>query len=51
LHHTNIVPVFGVGQQDGHHDFVMQFIARLGLDAVLAEVRELRDRSAPPPGK
>ena len=31
--------------------FVMQFIAGLGLDVVLAEVRELRDRSAPPPGK
>src|SRR5262249_28974077 len=26
LHHTNIVPVFGVGRQDGHHYFVMQFI-------------------------
>ena len=32
LHHTNIVPVFGVGRQDGHHYFVMQFIAGLGLD-------------------
>ena len=26
LHHTNIVPVFGVGHQDGHHYYVMQFI-------------------------
>ena len=33
LHHTNIVPVFGVGRQDGHRYFVMQFIAGLGLDA------------------
>ena len=30
LHHTNIVPVFGVGEQDGHHFFVMQFIAGSG---------------------
>ncbi len=30
LHHTNIVPVFGVGRQDGHHYFVMQFIAGWG---------------------
>jgi hypothetical protein len=51
LHHTHIVPVFGVGRQDGHHYFVMQFIAGLGLDVVLAEVHELRDRSAPPPRK
>src|SRR5262249_36214972 len=25
LHHTNIVPVFGVGEQDGCHYYVMQF--------------------------
>jgi WD40 repeat protein/tetratricopeptide (TPR) repeat protein len=42
LHHTNIVPVFGVGCQDEHHYFVMQFIAGLGLDAVLEDLRRLR---------
>jgi WD40 repeat protein/serine/threonine protein kinase len=42
LHHTNIVPVFGVGQQDGHHYYVMQFIAGLGLDLVLQDLRRLR---------
>jgi serine/threonine protein kinase len=42
LHHTNIVPVFGVGQQDGLHYYVMQFIQGLGLDLVLDEVRRLR---------
>ncbi len=42
LHHTNIVPVFGVGRQDGHHYFVMQFIAGLGLDRVLDHLRRLR---------
>src|SRR5262245_40571204 len=26
LHHTNIVPVYGVGEQDGLHYYVMQFI-------------------------
>ncbi len=35
LHHTNIVPVFGVGEQDGLPYYVMQFIQGLGLDAVL----------------
>ncbi len=42
LHHTNIVPVFGVGRQDDHHYFVMQFIAGLGLDVVLDDLRRLR---------
>src|SRR5215471_11246455 len=46
LHHTNIVPVFGVGRQDGHHYFVMQFIAGLGLDAVLEDLRRLRRAKA-----
>ncbi len=30
LHHTNIVPVFGVGRDDGHHYYVMQFIPGMG---------------------
>jgi WD40 repeat protein/serine/threonine protein kinase len=42
LHHTNIVPVFGVGEQDGLHYFVMQLIHGLGLDKVLDELRRLR---------
>ena len=37
LHHTNIVPVFGVGEQDGVHYYVMQFIDGRGLDDILAE--------------
>jgi hypothetical protein len=42
LHHTNIVPVFGVGEQDGVHYYAMQFIPGLGLDVVLHELRRLR---------
>jgi regulator of cell morphogenesis and NO signaling len=34
LHHTNNVPVFGVGEQDGLHYYVMQFIQGLGLGRV-----------------
>jgi WD40 repeat protein/tetratricopeptide (TPR) repeat protein len=37
LHHTNIVPVFGVGEHLGRHFYVMQYIAGRGLDAVLKE--------------
>jgi WD40 repeat protein/serine/threonine protein kinase/Flp pilus assembly protein TadD len=41
LHHTNIVPVYGVGEHNGLHYYVMQFIQGLGLDAVLAELRHV----------
>src|SRR5205807_9515945 len=44
LHHTNIVPVFGVGEQDGLHYYVMQFITGQGLDQVLAVLQLLRGR-------
>ncbi|HEV3443589.1 MAG TPA: protein kinase [Gemmataceae bacterium] len=40
LHHTNIVPVYGVGEQDGLHYFVMQFIEGQGLDEVLEQLRK-----------
>src|SRR2546425_130576 len=50
LHHTNIVPVFGVGEQDGLYYYVMQFIQGLGLDLVLDELRRLRQpRGKPAP--
>jgi eukaryotic-like serine/threonine-protein kinase len=42
LHHTNIVPVFGVGEDQGLHYYAMQFIQGQGLDAVLGELRRLR---------
>jgi WD40 repeat protein/serine/threonine protein kinase len=42
LHHTNIVPVHGVGEHHGLHYYAMQFIQGLGLDCVLRELRQLR---------
>jgi serine/threonine protein kinase/WD40 repeat protein/tetratricopeptide (TPR) repeat protein len=47
LHHTNIVPVFGVGCHEGTHYYVMQFIQGLGLDEVLAELKRLRRAKGP----
>lgn len=38
LHHTNIVPIFGVGQHEGYHFIVMQYIRGVGLDVVLREL-------------
>jgi serine/threonine protein kinase/WD40 repeat protein/Tfp pilus assembly protein PilF len=48
LHHTNIVPVFGVGEQDGMPYYVMQFIQGLGLDVVLEELKKLQPNMGGP---
>ncbi|MCG8409044.1 MAG: serine/threonine-protein kinase [Phycisphaerales bacterium] len=46
LHHTSIVPVFGVGQHGGYHYIVMQYIRGIGLDVVLRKLRRmLEDRA------
>lgn len=37
LHHTNIVGVFGVGQNDSFHYYVMDFVAGRGLDELIRE--------------
>ena len=42
LHHTNIVPVFGVGEEQGTHFYAMQFIEGRGLDGVLDAVQRRR---------
>ncbi|QEH35161.1 Serine/threonine-protein kinase PrkC [Aquisphaera giovannonii] len=54
LHHTNIVPVFGVGEHEGTPYYVMQFIEGRGLDAVIGELRRgpeaAAETEAPAPG-
>ena len=47
LHHTNIVPVFGVGEDDGMGYYVMQFIQGLALDEVLDELKRMGPQSGP----
>jgi serine/threonine protein kinase/WD40 repeat protein len=42
LHHTNIVPVFGVGEHTGIHYYAMQYIHGQGLNEVLQEAKRLR---------
>ncbi len=39
LHHTNIVPVFGVGETDGQLYYVMQFIQGMPLNDVLTDFK------------
>jgi eukaryotic-like serine/threonine-protein kinase len=43
LHHTNIVPVFDVGNSGDVAYFAMQFIQGQGLDQVIVELRRLDD--------
>jgi WD40 repeat protein/serine/threonine protein kinase len=50
LHHTNIVPVFGVGSERGMHYYAMQFIDGQTLATVISERRgsastDRRDKS------
>ncbi|NQU26437.1 MAG: protein kinase [Candidatus Nealsonbacteria bacterium] len=47
LHHTNIVPVFGVGQQGDTHYYVMQLIQGQPLDDVVAKLKWLRHQDRP----
>jgi serine/threonine protein kinase len=44
LLHTNIVPVFGAGEHDGLHYYVMPLVRGVGLDEV---IRKLRSPDAP----
>jgi eukaryotic-like serine/threonine-protein kinase len=48
LNHPNIVPVFGVGEQNGSLYYAMQLIRGLGLDQVASEVKQLRQSKKPP---
>jgi serine/threonine protein kinase len=47
LHHTNIVPVFDVGQQGNLCYYAMQFIRGQALDEVFRELQRLRAESKP----
>jgi serine/threonine protein kinase/WD40 repeat protein/Tfp pilus assembly protein PilF len=49
LHHSNIVPVFGIGEHAGYHYYAMQLIHGQTLEAVLRGVRRLRDVTGPLP--
>ncbi|MGB7345169.1 MAG: serine/threonine-protein kinase [Pirellulaceae bacterium] len=47
LRHSNIVPVFGVGQSDGHHYYVMDFIRGLSLREWIQSLTGNKGRSLP----
>ncbi|MDY0168409.1 MAG: protein kinase [Thermoguttaceae bacterium] len=47
LHHPNIVSVFGVGEHEGRHFYVMEYIEGRDLDAVFNEIRRFREAETP----
>src|SRR5437899_6349153 len=40
LHHTNIVPVYTTGEQDGTHFYAMELIEGPSLDRVIRQLRQ-----------
>jgi serine/threonine-protein kinase len=49
MHHTNIVPVFDVGQDGDHLFYAMQLIHGQGLDLVIDDLKRLRAQSGAAP--
>lgn len=43
LHHTNIVPVYAIGEEAGTHFYAMELIGGPSLDKVIRQLREARD--------
>jgi serine/threonine protein kinase/pimeloyl-ACP methyl ester carboxylesterase len=48
LHHTNIVPVYATGEQDGTHFYAMELIEGLSLDRALTQLNQ-GSADRPPP--
>src|ERR1700694_2315829 len=40
LHHTNIVPVYATGEEDGTHFYAMELIDGPSLDQVIRQMRQ-----------
>src|SRR4051794_23952095 len=40
LHHTNIVPVYATGEEQGTHFYAMELIDGLSLDHVIGQMRQ-----------
>jgi serine/threonine protein kinase len=47
LHHTNIVPVYATGEQDGAHFYAMELIEGPSLDHVIRHMRQPGENATP----
>src|SRR5215471_2297309 len=43
LHHTNIVPVYATGDENGTHFYAMELIDGPSLDSVIRQLRQAQD--------
>jgi serine/threonine protein kinase len=50
LHHTNIVPVYATGEEDGTHFYAMELIDGPSLDQVIGQMRQTRKVHQSPEG-
>jgi serine/threonine protein kinase len=50
LHHTNIVPVYATGEEDGTHFYAMELIDGPSLDRVIKGLKASRERQRPEDG-
>src|ERR1051326_7521430 len=48
LHHTNIVPVYATGEDDGCHFYAMELIDGPSLDHVIRQMRQARKERPSP---
>jgi serine/threonine protein kinase len=48
LHHTNIVPVYATGEENGTHFYAMELIDGPSLDAVIRQLRQARSNEPTP---
>jgi serine/threonine protein kinase len=48
LHHTNVVPVYATGEQDGTHFYAMELIDGPSLDHVIRDMRTPVSSAGPP---
>src|SRR5512136_3115984 len=46
LHHTNIVPIYATGEQEGTHYYAMELIEGPGLDQVIGQMRDMQKPAA-----
>ena len=46
LHHTNIVPVLGIGEHDGFHFIVMQYIDGVSVDTIISYLAQMHNRAS-----
>src|SRR6516225_38830 len=44
LHHTNIVPVYATGEEDGAHFYAMELIEGPSLDQVIRDIRNGQEK-------